>query len=508
MIPTPIGAIIILAGLWFLFRPAVEMLIFVLFCSLFAGASAIDAVALGHSSIPPNELALGFLAVRLCRRDFRRSPAIISGLRHNAWLVVFCTYAAASAFVLPRIFAGRVLVMSMQHAKVLAPLAPSSQNITQALYILGTAFGAVATSAVVVKDRAPDALVKGVLLISWTHIATGVADALASAVHINGIFDFLRNGAYAQLDQEVGTYHRISGITPEPSAYAGLGIVFLIMTAELWLRSVRVWWTGLTSLAMVAVLVASTSSTAYLFLASYGLILAIRALFFANGFGWTKVGLLLGVLGAGSAGGLALLLLKPALASGMLDVLESMTVKKGESLSGLERGMWARQGWQLFEATRGLGVGLGSFRSSNIFTAILGSIGPAALAVLLVYLMQVFKPARLSTYGASHATDAAVGDAAAWVPILILIPAAASGPSADPGLLFGVFAGCSLALRSFAYRKVRGEVSERLRSRAAPWGNGTLPHSGFREMRGQGVEDHPRRELRPASGVLDRLSRP
>ena len=244
MIPTPIGGVVILIGAWLLFRPAAEMLVFVLFCSLFAGASALDAVALGHSSIPPNILALGFLVLRLCRRDFRTSSSLVMALKLNAWLIVYCVYGAASAFVLPRIFAGRFMVMPMQAASAFRSLAPSSQNITQALYILGTAFGAVAASAVMEKQNASNLLVKGILVIAWVHIITGLADGLASAVHFNGLFDFLRNGAYAQLDQEISSYHRISGMTPEPSAYAALAILLLIFSTELWLRGVRTIFAG------------------------------------------------------------------------------------------------------------------------------------------------------------------------------------------------------------------------------------------------------------------------
>ena len=448
MIPTPIGGVVILIGAWLLFRPAAEMLVFVLFCSLFAGASALDAVALGHSSIPPNILALGFLILRLCRRDLRTSPSLLKALRLNAWLIVYCVYGAASAFVLPRIFAGRLMVVPMQAANSFRPLEPSSQNITQAFYILGTAFGAVGASAVIAKPNASSLLVKGTLSVAWVHILTGFADAVASAVHINGLFDFLRNGAYAQLDQNISSYHRISGMTPEPSAYAALAILFLIFSTELWLRGVNTLFAGITALALVVMLLAVTSSTGYLFLAGYVAVLGIRMLLFPKALGWAKAAIVLGVCGVSGLLLSLLLVALPKLSDSMRDVLLAMTINKGQSTSGLERAMWARQGWELFVESRGLGVGLGSFRSSSFFTAILGSVGPACFLILGFYLLSVLKPLRRSTYTSTPLEGQAVGAAAAWVPVLALIPAAFAAPSADPGVLFAIFAGCSLALRT------------------------------------------------------------
>lgn len=448
MIPTPIGAIVFLVGVWLLFRPAVEMLIFVLGCSLLAGASALDAVALGHSSIPPNMLALAFLALRLFRKDFRRSSAIIGGLRLNAWLLIFCIYGAASALILPRIFAGRFMVYGMQYAKALTPLTPSSQNITQGLYILGTGLAAVAASAVMMKTRAFQTLPSALVLITWVHISTGMVDAVASAAHIKDVFGFVRNGAYAQLDQSVVSYHRISGMTPEPSTYAGLGAVFTVFLVELWLRGVAPRRTGVTALAMLAMLLLSTSSTAYLFVASYAAILAVRFVLFPTTLGVGRAFALFIVSGAVLLAGIATVLLVPSVGRQISDVVLSMTVEKSASSSGMERAAWARQGWDLFVGTRGLGVGIGSFRSSNFFTAVLGSVGPAGLVLFLVYVLQVFKPLRGSTYGKGASPPAKVGAAAAWVPVVGLIPAAFAGTSADPGLLFGLFCGCALALRS------------------------------------------------------------
>ena len=195
-------------------------------------------------------------------------------------------------------------------------------------------------------------------------------------------------------------------------------------------------------------LLAATSSTGYLFLVAYVAVLGTRTLLFPRALGWTKAAIILGVCGLSGLVVTLLLLALPKLSDSMRDVLVAMTINKGQSSSGLERAMWARQGWELFIGSRGLGVGLGSFRSSSFFTAILGSLGPACLAILAFYVIFVLKPLRRSTYIPVSSERRAVGASAAWVPVLALIPATFAAPSADPGLLFAIFSGCSLALRT------------------------------------------------------------
>jgi len=93
-------------------------------------------------------------------------------------------------------------------------------------------------------------------------------------------------------------------------------------------------------------------------------------------------------------------------------------------------------------------VGVGSFRSSSLFTAILGSVGPAGLIVLLGYCAQIGKFGRRSSYLSHIDPRVGAGAAAGWTALMTLVPAALSWPSADPGLLFALMAGLSLGWRS------------------------------------------------------------
>ena len=448
MIPTPIGAVLLLISALLFFRPVRDNVAFFLACSLLPGASALDAPALGHSSIPPAMIALASLLLRQLRRDVRETKAWRLGLTRNAWLLVYCVYAAATSLVLPRIFAGRINVVTLAHASAgFIPLAFTSQNITQALYILATAATAVAVTSASTRARFSEMIVSAVLWTSLAHVVSGYVDLLASGLHVQGLFDVVRNGAYAQLDQNEGGFHRISGMTPEPSSYAGLAATFLVFTTELWLRGIRPRFAGTVSLLLISVLILSTSSTAYLSLVSLAVLIVLRLTLFPGSISTRKVASICMLAALGGTGVILIALLDPRYANQALTILGEMTFAKSSSSSGIERGIWARQGWDAFLASRGLGIGIGSFRASGIFTAILGAIGPAGLLLLGGYLLIILRPGRRNTFWTSGRHETNIGVVCSWAAIFVMIPASLLAVSADPGTLFAFFAGASAGLR-------------------------------------------------------------
>ena len=449
MIPTPTGLLFAAFGFYLLTRPPLAMLVFICVCTLFPAAAAFDLPALGGSSIPPAMMALGFLAIRLLRRDVMRSPGPILSLEKNAWLLVFCIYCAATAWLLPRLFSGRIDLIPMGQAGLgFQPLHVTAQNTTQAVYMLGTAFAAVAATALSTRYGSPIVLIKALVVITWVHVLTGVADLIFSAVHLEGVFDLVRTGAYAQLDQAEGGFHRISGMCSEPSVYASLGSAYFAFMSELWLRRISPRRTGPAALAMLCLLVLSTSSTAYVAVAAYVVILLGRTLVSPSSMTVDRAITIVGVGFLGLVVALVLLLVHPSLAASFGDVLADMTIRKGQSSSGLERGLWAKQGWDAMKITHGLGVGVGSFRSSSIITAIIGSVGPAGLVVFLGYCLQVAKLGRRTTYAVDVQLRSAAGAAAGWTALVTLVPALAIWATADPGIIFALMAGLSLGWRS------------------------------------------------------------
>jgi len=449
MIPTITGLLICLVGAYLIFRPNIEMLAFSFFCTLLPAASAIDLPALGHSSIPPAMLSLAFLAIQVVRSRAWHRPEMGLAVTKNAWLILYCLYCAVTALVLPRIFAGLIDLIPMGDAGLgFTPLRVTSQNTTQAVYVLGTGFAAVCGTLFSTQRGSPPRIVTTLVIITWIHALTGVLDLAFNAAHIKGAFAFARTGAYAQLDQGVGSFHRISALCSEPSVYATLGSTYFVFMCELWLRGISPKQTGPAALAMVVMLAISTSSTAYVTILGYGAVLFARTLLVRGAISFKHAGVIIAIAAVGTVLALTVMLISPHLADDVTTTLAEMTIGKAQSQSGVERGLWAKQGWDAMVFTHGLGVGVGSFRSSSLFTAILGSIGPAGLVVLLGYCVQVGKFGRRSSYASQIDPRVGAGAAAGWTALMTLAPAALSWPSADPGLLFALMAGLSLGWRS------------------------------------------------------------
>jgi hypothetical protein len=444
--PTVYGVLVIIVGGFLMARSMIWMLALFLVATLFGGASAVDLPLLGGASVQPSFLVLVLLGVRLILAKTVMPSWIGAALRENALLLAYCVYAAVTAFILPRIFSHRLSVISMATAFLgRQPLDFTSQNITTALYMIGTGFAAVVAAIVAQDERSRRILVVTLIVVTWAHVLFGLADLGLSAVHQEQLLMIFRNGHYAMLDQIMLTsIHRISGIMPEPSTYASYGCVMLALMTELWMRGIAAKATGLAALAMLTLIVLSTSSSGYVTVAMYGLLILVRILFIRGATTTRKAATfgLLAFLGLGVA--IGVLIFDPKAGEGVGEVLRQVIFTKAQSSSGLERASWARQGFDAFAVSGGIGVGAGSFRSSGLFTAILGSVGVIGVSLFLSYMLQVMKPLRPSTYRVSIAAPRALGAAAAWGALVSIVASALGSPTPDPGAMFAVLAGLSL----------------------------------------------------------------
>jgi hypothetical protein len=199
---------------------------------------------------------------------------------------------------------------------------------------------------------------------------------------------------------------------------------------------------------MAVALLISTSSTAYVTLAGYSAAFVLRTLVVPWGLPFRKV-VILAVLILGFVSLiLAMIAFDPSLFDRFTHILSIMTIEKSESFSGQQRAFWAKQGLDAFVASAGLGIGAGSFRSSSLVTAILGSMGVIGITAFLAHLARAFKPLHATTWHGLTASRHAVGAAASWTCILMLMPAAVASPSPDPGVLWAIFTGLALGLRA------------------------------------------------------------
>lgn len=458
---TIIGAVQVLFGLVLFLAGSVEaMFALLLITTLFAGSAAIVLPALGSgSSIPPLYFALLFMVMRLLVPGSGQMRATAQALEANAWLLVFVAYGVVMAFAGPRLFAGQFAFAPLRadaaarftsHLSYLLatrPLAPSPQNLTSAVYLVGTL---VTATVAHVACRAPagrSTLVRTVAWVGIMHSLLGLLSVIGRGTAIDTVLGFFRNGAYAQLTQDIDGLSRMTGISPEPSAYAAFGAIWFVFLAECWLRRVSPLLTGTAALCLGAALVACTSATAYVALAAWLGLLLLRSLFVPGALPADR-SLWLAVMGLGGVvAGSVLLLWQPQLATRLALFLHHVLFDKMASDSGIQRRFWALQGYQAFVGTYGLGVGPGSFRSSSLVTAVMGCVGVVGAFALLAQFLIAFKPLRWSTYVPMPDPDLAVAGACAWAMLMAVIVAAITAPNCDPGSDFALLSGAALALR-------------------------------------------------------------
>lgn len=460
---TIIGVIELLVLLGLFVFGSVQALFVTVLVTMLLGGSA--AFVLGQSSVSPAHLALGFLMIRCLVPGGSKLSDLVAAFRENVWLVVFVGYGFFGAILLPHIFAGEMDVTPLRGqvrprfgselARILAstPLRFTVQNLTTAIYMLGTLLMALLTHAVLRGKPGGARLVARVGgWIGIIHAVTGILGVAAHGTPVDAVLGFFRNSTYATLDHEYKGFIRMNGVWPEASAFAAFAVTWFAFNFECWLRRLETRYTGPATLLLGIAVVASTSSTAYVGLAMFGMLLALRFLAIPglipiDRMGWIIIcGLVM------IAAGCALLILQPALSAAMTGVLEHMTLEKADSYSGRQRLFWAKQGVEAFFISHGLGIGPGSFRSSSLATAILGSTGIIGCASFMLYLIRSFSPLTISTYRLHGDPDRDCAAACAWALLVFIGVASVSAPSCDPTLTFAVLAGSAIALRHMAGR--------------------------------------------------------
>lgn len=430
---------------------------FLLASGLFGGGAAVVLPALGGSSIQPIHFACLFVYLRILAPRGGFLGMIPSAIRINRWLVAYTLYGIATAFIAPRLFAGQINVAPMRADENMGmfgtvPLGPSSQNITASIYMFGTLAIAIAAYIVCSFRGGVATLISAVIAVGWANIVLGVATAVGGGTPLNDFFELFRNGNYAQHDQSYGDFARIRGLFPESSAFTAFGFAYFVLSAELWYRSIRPIATGSLALAMAGILFFSTSSTAYVGLAGYLAFFVLRIVALPNIAERSRVREFAAAVFFMTVLVACLFLLVPTMLIRTSEMVQEMTVGKSDSSSAQQRLFWAMQGWHVLKASYGLGIGPGSFRSSSLIMAMIGSMGVIGFVSFVAYSLQVFQPGRGSTFARTADLGQSVGGAFATASMLVLLPISVSSPSADFGANFAIFAGAALALRSTTRR--------------------------------------------------------
>lgn len=428
-------------------------LLLYLFGSLaaFSSLAMVPGELVGGANLLPESICALFLVPKLLlARQNGLAHALHSALdpRKLGILVVFWFYAIVTAFFLPRILAGQVEVIPMGGSAFPEPLSPTLQNFRQAAYITLSTGVAVAFCVAGSRQDFRRTYLRSVLVAGIVVIVTGLLDLFAQSLGGADLLEPFRSATYdLRVDDTLLGQKRVVGLTPEASSYGPLCVRIAAVLA----LSRYCFETSLRSRAVPAVVVGlmvmaalSTSTTAYVGLAVlagiYG-VAWLRRLLSANAGDRSNAQREFVLLTVCVVAFLGIAAYDSSMFDPVFRMVDQVVFEKTTSESYAERTAWTQAGLDAFASTGGIGVGVGSARTSNWFASILSNTGFVGAVLMTVFLFQTFF--RRAPAGNEGSKEMSTGLKFALVPGLVM--AALSGTSPDFGVATGAMFGLIFA---------------------------------------------------------------
>jgi hypothetical protein len=420
-------------------------LVSVLMVSLSFGSFAVisPSVTAGLTLTPAPMLALiliGRVFVSLSGLNYLAS--LILKPSRMTLLLIFWVYATLATYFLPRFFYRQadIIPVRFEGVTTITLLEPTTQNISQLAYLSISIFAVLALAC---HFRDPDNRLKGtraLLYGAYAAIITGLLDFIAMYVPIGAFLEPFRTATYALLtDVEMFGGKRVVGLMPEASAYGSTCLALLSalyffrhLLADTPARAFSV-FAGLVGLLALTWL--STSSAAIVGLAilmmTAGANWVWRGVTASGGqflnrslaFEFWVVALTISLIAVAT-------LIDLSIWNPVIEMLDDLIFSKSGSSSYEERNLWTSTSLNALYQTYGLGVGVGSTRTSNAIVAIFSNVG--IFGGLLFFLFVIC--ALIKSSGDGGVNDA-TAHAARWAYIAPFSAAALVGGSPDFGIL-------------------------------------------------------------------------
>jgi hypothetical protein len=433
----------------------------ILFYSFFA------AGAFGSLSVLPTESIGGLtllpqplFALALLLRTLMQPGAInqafrlVDDLGKLGLLFAFLGVALFTTIVAPRLFADSIVIVPMRFSGLSdlerGILSPTMANVTQIAYLTLSVFTALVFAILAQTPQFLQRLPVALLIGGIVLIATGIADMVAGD---SGLLEPFRNASYALLvDNEILETKRVVGLMPEASAYGPPCVTmaaFLLFLRPAAPRSRTRFLMTVTALGLLGMAVLSTSSTAYVSIAFLAAVYGIS--FLARGVtpaaapaaaATVKADLL--ILGLLLVSVLGVVLFSQDLVERAMAMVNSQLFEKSETTSYFGRKAWTDVSLEAFFSSYGLGVGVGSTRTSSWFVAVLSNTGIIGTALLAAFIMRLFmtRPNETDTTAAGYVSGLKL------VLLCSLVPTAIAGTLVDFGALNGAIFGIIVGLAS------------------------------------------------------------
>ncbi len=458
----PIGFFTVLVGaaaLWL----GVGPLLCVFLVAILLGAAA--AFITGPVSVPPGQLMLAFVAVGVLGRGegVRRTINALSFPKAGFWLAALVVYGVASAFFLPRLLAGWTDIVPLGNSSYgqgggPVPLGPVSSNFTQSVYLVGDLVCFALCAAVVSTEDGLKKLAIALLAYAGANAVFALLDIATFSAGAQWLLTPIRNGQYVLHEEEtIAGLKRIVGSFTEAAVFARSSLGALGFTATLWLAGRHARWSGPLAVVSLLLVALSTSSSGLVALVP-ALALLYLTLLLHVGIDPRRPFTLLVIIVAplmAVAAVLLVLINEPILAV-VKDYLDILIFSKTRSDSGVERGLWNEVALRNIVETYGLGVGLGSPRTSSFVVALIANVGVLGVLFYLAFMSRVVigRRSEFRTY-AGDVKLAARNGCLCLLMADILVSA-----TLDQGLLFYVFAAVATAAPGVVKRRQPVQMAE------------------------------------------------
>jgi len=406
------------------------------------GAAA--TLIVGSSSIPPAHLFILFLAAATLshRREAGLALRAMAFPRPAFWLAGLLLYGAATGLFAPRLLAGVTQIVPLGISEYNAdggtvPLGPVSSNLTQAVYLTADLISFCLLVAIGSTPKGFVALVIGLISYAAANIVFGLMDLLGGPVG-RDLLGLIRNAQYTMRENDtVAGVKRVVGSWPEASAFAGTTLGSLGFCGTMWLCGRFSRWTGIAFVISLFLIIRSTSSTG-LFAAPLCLALLYMTAVVRSGANWGSFNSSATLLLAPPIAAICLMMiaLDETLTRQITDYVDLLIFSKANSSSGSERGAWNAYALANFVDSSGLGVGLGTARTSSFVMALLSNVGWPGTFLFVCFMIAAFGPAKHTPR--SFFSDSRM--AARNGCFCLLIGSLVAGPTVDLGLPFFILA--------------------------------------------------------------------
>ncbi|WPP03287.1 hypothetical protein [Methylocella tundrae] len=430
-------------------------LLFYLFFALsaFTSLSLLPPDHFGGFNVQAQTLAaLGLFAKTIQRPGaVRHAIRLIDDMNRLGLLFFFLVVSILVSIISPNLFASTITIVPvrLEGDFQTALLSPTGTNLSQCVYLAVSILTALTFALLAMRPNFINNFVASLLFGGIVVVVSGIADMIFAD---SGALAPFRNTSFPALESaiEFGGTRRVIGLTPEASAYGWICVymaaMLLFLRPAVTRSSVRLATVVVTS-ALIIMALLSTSSTAYLWLASlaacYMIDLAIRGLrptpnrTQSAAFGGELFALaILIIIGA------TVLAFGDGVYDRAYEMLDAIIFKKNASESFYGRSFWNSTSFAAFISSWGLGVGVGGTRTSSTYIGLLSSTGVVGAILFGLFMIQIFM---------TKARDAATSSIITGLKLTLLslfLPWATTGGvdfGPNVGAIFGVIIGLTAA---------------------------------------------------------------